>query len=80
MECREGNALGAVILLEEMERKGFNPNSCTYNALLHELCKCRLMEKGMELYEAMKSAGMKLETASYATLVRALCRCKCIIV
>ncbi|XWS29140.1 hypothetical protein CRYUN_Cryun24cG0002700 [Craigia yunnanensis] len=78
--CRAGNALGAVVLLKEMERKGCSPNSCTYNTLLHGFCKCRLMEKGMELYGAMKSAGMKLEIASYATLVRALCRCKCIIV
>ncbi|KAK6288272.1 hypothetical protein POUND7_014451 [Theobroma cacao] len=70
----EGNALGAVLLLEEMERKGCSPNSCTYNTLLHGLCKGRLMEKGMELYRAMKSAGMMLEKASYATLVRALCR------
>ncbi|KAE8707191.1 putative Selection and upkeep of intraepithelial T-cells protein 6 [Hibiscus syriacus] len=71
---RRRECIGCSCFVGEMERKGCTPNSCTYNTLLHGLCKCRLMEKGMELYGAMKSAGMKLETASYATLVRALCR------
>lgn len=70
--CREGDALGALALLEEMEGKGCSPNSCTYNTLLYGLCKSRLMEKGIELYWAMKEGGVKLETAAYATLVRVL--------
>jgi len=72
--CREGNALGALQLLEEMEAKGCSPNSCTYNTLLHGLCKARMLGKAMELYGVMKAGDVKLETGSYGTFLRTLCR------
>uniref|UniRef100_A0A2P2Q6B3 Pentatricopeptide repeat-containing protein n=1 Tax=Rhizophora mucronata TaxID=61149 RepID=A0A2P2Q6B3_RHIMU len=72
--CREGDALGALAMLGEMEAKGCSPNSCTYNTLLHGLCKGRLLDKAIEFYLMMKVSGIKLETASYATMLRALCR------
>ncbi|KAL6959881.1 hypothetical protein U1Q18_040030 [Sarracenia purpurea var. burkii] len=72
--CREGNALRALKLLEEMEEKGCTPNSCTYNTLLHGLCKAKLLERAFELYGVMKSGDVKLETGSYGTFVRTLCR------
>ncbi|KAH0971007.1 hypothetical protein GBA52_023163 [Prunus armeniaca] len=75
MDCvGKGDVLGALGLLEEMQEKGCEPNVCTYNTLLHGLCKAKLLEKGLDLYGVMKECGMKLDTASYATLVRALCR------
>ncbi|KAI3519110.1 hypothetical protein L1887_08135 [Cichorium endivia] len=70
----QGNALGALELLGEMENKGCSPNECTYNTLLLGLCKARHLDKGVELYEVMKENDMKLESGSYGTFLRALCR------
>ncbi|KAL0438328.1 UNVERIFIED_CONTAM: hypothetical protein Slati_2315800 [Sesamum latifolium] len=57
-----------------MEAKECTPNSCTYNTLLLGLCKARLLDKGIELYQVMKKGDIKLETGSYGTFLRALCR------
>ncbi|GAB4847611.1 hypothetical protein Ancab_026672 [Ancistrocladus abbreviatus] len=57
-----------------MEANGCKPNSCTYNTLLHGLCKSRLLTKGIELYGVMKMGGLQLDMASYAAFSRALCR------
>ncbi|KAK6924555.1 Pentatricopeptide repeat [Dillenia turbinata] len=71
---REGDTLKALGLLEEMEPQGCAPISCTYNTLPHGLCKSRLLDKGIKLYEVLKNEHMKRETASYVTFLRALCR------
>lgn len=71
---RKRDSLGALTLLEEMETRDCSPNCCMYNALLHGLCKSKLLEKGIEFYGMIKEGGMKPEMASYATFVRALCR------
>ena len=57
-----------------MEAKGCSPNACTYNTLLHGLCKARLVEKAVKFYQVIRAGGLKLDTASYGTFVRALCR------
>ncbi|KAL0351679.1 UNVERIFIED_CONTAM: Pentatricopeptide repeat-containing protein [Sesamum calycinum] len=78
--CREGDALGALALLDEMEAKECSPNSCTYNTLLLGLCKARLLDKELscirkgrvaEAYEvfdyAVESKSLP-DVAAYSTL------------
>ena len=72
--CKEEDVLSAMALLEVTELKGYSMNSCTYNTLLHGICKGRMLNNGIALYGVMKKDSMKLEAASYATFVMALCR------
>ncbi|RZC75064.1 hypothetical protein C5167_050540 [Papaver somniferum] len=57
--CSTGKHDEALVLWEEMEKKGCIPNRIAYMALISGLCKCNKADIGLDYFHEMEEKEMK---------------------
>ena len=72
--CLQGNIVGAVRLVEEMEKKGYKPNVITCETILNALCKIGQTSMAISLLRKMEEGNFELHLSAYNTIINSLCK------
>ncbi|KAJ2463631.1 hypothetical protein GGI03_003716, partial [Coemansia sp. RSA 2337] len=70
-ECRVGNFVQALGLMEEMEAAGIQPDITVRNVLLDGIVRHKGLDAGLSESELMEQSGFVLDGYTYTTLLRA---------
>ncbi|XP_027337743.1 pentatricopeptide repeat-containing protein At1g02060, chloroplastic isoform X2 [Abrus precatorius] len=62
-------------ILEQLKGDcGLNPDTCTFNIIIHLHCCAGNMEEALKVFKSMKKFQVPADSASYSILIRSLCQ------
>ncbi|OIT08026.1 putative pentatricopeptide repeat-containing protein, mitochondrial [Nicotiana attenuata] len=71
---KSGHTQKTFDLLRVMEQGSTNPNEYIYNIVIDALCKDRMLDAAISLFEEMKQKGIPLDIVTYNSLIDGLCK------
>ncbi|KAI3749474.1 hypothetical protein L2E82_20086 [Cichorium intybus] len=71
---QKGDVLNAQKLFDEMLLHDITPSSCTYNILLHGLCKNDCVSQALNFLQSLENNGVELDIKGYNSVIDGLCK------
>ena len=77
--CLQGKINGAMRLVDEMEKKGYEPDRFTCGTIVNGLCKIGETNVAISLLWKMEKGNFLLDPAAYNTIIDSLCKDRLVI-